>query len=124
MPITSFPENATDTKFIILLLSLHVLALIQHFDVEPRNAKTLADLLSNVPGEEIVSEKQVMKCFETLKEMGFPVCTEQGSRRVCLDKELSADEMIEVLLYYMNAAVEEMGIRDCFRSYVKKNSSK
>lgn len=120
----SFAEKAIETKFIIIRRSLHVLSLLQHYDGESWNATTLANLLSRIPGEEDMSEKKINKCLDTLREMGFPVSSEQGARQVCLDRELSSDEMIEILLYYMNASVEEMGIRDCFKSYVEANGQK
>jgi hypothetical protein len=117
-------DSAVETKFSIFRRSLHVLAMIQHSDGDSWNASTLANLLCVIPGEEDVSEKKIAICFDKLREMGFAVSTGKGERRVCLERPLSDSEMIDVLLYYMNSAVEEMGIRDCFKSYVAANGQK
>ena len=124
MAFSFFTKKATETKFIIFRRSLHVLSLIQHYDKESWNATTLSNLLAKIPGEEDMSEKKISKCVDTLCEMGFPIGGGQGERQLYLEKELSSGEMIDVLLYYMNASVEEMGIRDCFKSYVEANGQK
>ena len=118
-------QKVYNTEFSIFMRQLHVLALMQHSTSgENMNYRTMADLLSLVPWDEDVNEKKIARCIDKLREMGFPVHTSQGESRVVLEKELSDDEMLEVLPYYLNLVSDTMGIRDCFKSYVQNHGSR
>lgn len=118
-------EKVSNTAFGNFMRQLHLLALIQHGNAaENMNFGTMADLLSLVPWDEDVDEKKIAGSIEKLREMGFPVHSVQGEPRVFLEKELSGDEMLEVLPYYLNLISDTMGIRDCFKSYVQNHGSR
>jgi len=118
-------QKVFNTEFNIFMRQLHVLALMQHSSgAENMNYRTMADLLSLVPWDEDVNEKKISRCVEKLREMGFPVHTSQGEPRVVLEKELSDSEMLEVLPYYLNLVSDTIGIKDCFKSYVKNHGSR
>jgi predicted DNA-binding transcriptional regulator YafY len=118
-------QKVSNTEFSIFMRQLHVLALMQHSTAsENMNYRTMADLLSLVPWDEDVNEKKIARAVDKLKEMGFPVHTAKGETRVVLEKELSDNEMLEVLPYYLNLVSDTVGIRDCFKSYVQNHGSR
>lgn len=118
-------QKISNTGFSIFMRQLHVLALVQHStSTENMNNRTMADLLSFVPWDGDVSEKKIATCIDKLKEMGFPLLTSQGGARVMLERELSGNEMLEVLPYYLNLVSDTMGIRDCFKSYVENHGTR
>jgi hypothetical protein len=114
------PKN---TLFSVMRRSLHILSLLQHSSGEKWNTKTLADVLSLVPGEEDVNEKNISVCIERLKASGFPIVTEKGARHMYLSRDLHKDEILEILEYYIGASVEELSITDTFGNYIEENNS-
>jgi len=122
---TKLEQKVSNTGFAVFMRQLHVLALVQHSAAdESMNYRTMADLLDLVPWDNDVDNKKIARCVDKLKEMGFPLHTAQGETRVILEKELSDDEMLEVLPYYLNLVSDTMGIRDCFKSYVQNHGSR
>lgn len=122
---TRIADKLSRTQFSLFMRQLHILALVQHSGTaENMNCNTMAKLLSYEPGKGDVSPKMIRDCVPRLAEMGFPVQTEQGSPRIWLERELSADEMLEVLPYYLNVVTDTVGIRDCFKSYVDTHRSR
>jgi len=121
MPDKTMKTEPADRLIITLKRSLHILALIQHSADENWNARTLADALSTIPGENALEPKSVMLCVKHLQSMGFPVITEKGARRITLSRELSEQEMLGILTFYRIIAIEEdAGINDCFKTYVSQ----
>ncbi len=118
-------KKVSGTEFSIFMRQLHILALVQHSTAsEYMNYRSMADLLDLVPWDENIDSKKIGRCVEKLKEMGFPVHTGKGEQRVMLDRELGADEMLEILPYYLNVVTDTVGIRDCFKSYVENHGSR
>ncbi len=123
---TSLAESSliSKTNFSVFRRSLHILALIQHSTEENWNATTLADLLSQVPGEEVLDSKAISTCRKKLAEMGFHLSIGKGEKRLCLDRPLEDSDVLEIMNYYMNNVVQMMGVRDCFSSYVASAGTK
>lgn len=115
----------SDTAFSMFMRQLHILALVQHStSLENMNYRSMADLLSAVPWDDNIDENKIKRCVNNLKEMGFPLHTGRGENRVVLERELSVEEMLEILPYYMNVVSDTVGIRDCFKSYVDSHGSR
>jgi predicted DNA-binding transcriptional regulator YafY len=118
-------QKVSNTEFGIFMRQLHVLALLQHStSSENMNYRTMSDLLDLVPWERDVDNRKIARSVEKLKDMGFPVHTAKGETRVVLERELTENEMLEVLPYYLNLVSDTMGIRDCFKSYVQNHGSR
>lgn len=118
-------DKISKTQFSLFMRQLHALALVQHGgSSENMNCSTMADILSLEPGRENTTEKMVRDSLGKLIEMGFPVQMEQGASRVCLERELTPEEMLEVLPYYLNVVTDTVGIRDCFKNYVENHGSR
>ncbi len=104
---------------------LHLLALVQHnASAENMNYRAMADLLSLISGDEEINDKNMATFAEMLREMGFPVNFTGDEPRPVLEKELSVDQILEILPYYLNLISDTMGIRDCFKSYVQNHGSR
>ena len=118
-------QKVSATAFSMFMRQLHILALVQHSTCRDNmNYRSMADLLSLVPWDDDIDSKKISRCVDRLKDMGFPLHTGRGENRVMLDRELSNDEMLEILPYYLNLVSETVGIRDCFKSYVESHGSR
>lgn len=118
-------DKVSKTQFSLFMRQLHILALVQHSSsAENMNCSTMAGLLSLEPGKDDVTEKMIRDSVSRLIEMGFPVQMEKGALRVLLERELTPEDMLEVLPYYLNVVSDTVGIRDCFKSYVDNHSSR
>ena len=117
--------NSPGIFLVPLRRAFHMLALIQHSTEEEWNSKTLADALSLLPGEKPLASKAITACIRHLKEMGIPLNVCKGARRISLARELTEDEILEILAFYRVIAVDEdASIGDSFRVYVRNAGSR
>jgi len=118
-------EKVSKTQFSIFMRQLHILALVQHsVESEKLNYRSIADLLSSISWDSDADDGKIKRSVNNLKSMGFPIHTAQGEDRIFLERELSDDEMLEILPYYLNVVSDTVGIRDCFKNYVANQKSR
>ncbi|MGL4369801.1 MAG: WYL domain-containing protein [Spirochaetota bacterium] len=126
MVLSLHGRDSLETQLLVIQRSLHILALVQHATDEKWNKKTLADILSFISyeGDEPLTNKKIESCISWLKNSGFPLETQKGCDRMSLSQELSTDQILDIVALYFPLAINTMGVRDCFRPFVEKNSSR
>ena len=130
--ITNEPPSispAMKTRVDILRRACHVIALVQNGnDRFNWNRKTLSDSFAgeSMPdnAESDVTPKQVGASIELLRTMGLPVPKGRGNNRINLTRELTFDEQMLILRFYMHQIVKEIGISDYLAKYIRNNKNR
>ncbi|HOQ13041.1 MAG TPA: WYL domain-containing protein [Spirochaetota bacterium] len=123
--MSAFLSRISKQNFNIFIHQLHIIALIQHSTLsENINCRKIADFFGSENFSDFLTERQVLHAVNRLKEMGFPVKTLKGSNRICLERELTDEEMLLILPFYLQLVTDTIGLKDYFKKYIETHRNK
>ncbi|HON17203.1 MAG TPA: WYL domain-containing protein [Spirochaetota bacterium] len=112
-------------NFNVFMRQLHIIALIQHTtSFENINCSKIADFFESENFSDFLTERQVYHAVEKLKRIGFPVNTNKGSNRIYLTRQLSYEEMLNMLPFYLQLVTDAAGLKDYFKRYINTHGNK